>query len=260
MFDVGDCCVVIFFLSFLTCCLFSLGVECNVSDAPSEVLKGPPSEIGGSFLTCVGMIPGVFVLVFLLWTLGVFRISVGCVGFVDVWGCCVVGWSGKFSVLLANILANAASALVCLPGFRTSNPCIFLIALSKSFATLVEQTFRLLTIVLSNYECWPWCWPWPYLVLAGLPITGLAIGCSCVPFQCRHRPGDGMRKEVTEKLKEGSHHELVSTITNAKEAETGWTKFHGDRFKRGEADVIREEKILELHHKFHHIVHLEITK
>ena len=83
LFDVFSC-----FLSFLTCCRCSLGVEDNGSDtpsevlnngsdAPSEVLKGPPSEIGGSFWTCVGISPGVFFLVSLLWTLGVFRIFVG---------------------------------------------------------------------------------------------------------------------------------------------------------------------------------------
>jgi len=33
-----------------------------------------------------------------------------------------------------------------------------LVCLGKfTVLTTVEQTFKLLTIVLSNYECWPWC-------------------------------------------------------------------------------------------------------
>ena len=65
--------------------------------------------------------------------------SSGCVGFVNVCGCWLDGWSGKCSVSFVNILANVAKAFVCLPGFLASNPCNFLTAPSKSLATLVAK-------------------------------------------------------------------------------------------------------------------------
>ena len=150
LFNLGERLVGTFFRSCLIRCLFSLGAEYHCSDVVTGVGTGSPSEIGGIFIW-LGIIPGVLLRVFRLCTLGVCRMSSGCVGFVDVCGCWSDGWSANFSVLFANIFANAAKAVVCLPGFRASNPCNFLIASSKSFATLVAESIGVST---GSSQCW----------------------------------------------------------------------------------------------------------
>ena len=94
--------------------------------------------------------PGVLALVFLLWTRGVMRMSSGWVGLVDVCGCAGAA-SGKFSVLLLNIFANAHNAWVCLPGFLASRPFNFLTASSKSLATLVAASIG---VSMGSSQCW----------------------------------------------------------------------------------------------------------
>ena len=108
LFNLGERLVGTFFRSCLIRCLFSLGAAYHCSDVVTGVGTGSPSEIGGMFFIWLGIIPGVLLRVFRLCTLGVCRMSSGCVGFVDVCGCWSDGWSCNCSVSFANILANAA--------------------------------------------------------------------------------------------------------------------------------------------------------
>ena len=95
LFNLGERLVGTFFRSCLTRCLFSLGSEYHCSDAPTGVGTGSPSEIVGMFFIWLGIIPGALLRVFCLCTLGVCRMSSGCVGFVNVCGCWFYGCSGK---------------------------------------------------------------------------------------------------------------------------------------------------------------------
>ena len=79
--------------------LFSRGVEYqSLVASPSEVVNAAryefattpsPSEMGKEVVAGWGIIPGMLFLVLWGYTLGVARISLGCVGLVDV------GWSGR---------------------------------------------------------------------------------------------------------------------------------------------------------------------